>query len=96
MSGTRKHTAAARNLASPVPVGDNITMIQTGLSPAGLSSQQQGVSDRNFSLNDPTGDRHDNVMAAEIINPRPLVAPEGNNAAGKILHGTPRFCSRKR
>lgn len=56
-------------------------MVQTGLCPAGLPSQQQWVSDRNFSLSDPTGVRHDNVMAAEIINPRPLVAPEGNNAA---------------
>ncbi|OWA53787.1 hypothetical protein BV898_18208 [Hypsibius exemplaris] len=80
MSGTKKHTAAARNLASPVPVGTTYHDPDRS-EPGGLPSQQQGVSDRNFSLNDPTGDRHDNVMAAEIINPRPLVAPEGNNAA---------------
>ncbi|OWA49800.1 hypothetical protein BV898_14335 [Hypsibius exemplaris] len=66
--------------ASPEDLAEYDIEEETSAAPE-IAESQQGVSDRNFSLNDPTGDRHDNVMAAEIINPRPLVAPEGNNAA---------------
>ncbi|OWA52195.1 Brain tumor protein [Hypsibius exemplaris] len=43
MSGTRNTYCGSEESRITSSVGNNITMIQTGLSPAGLPSQQQGV-----------------------------------------------------